>query len=171
MLLLLDLLEKKNRFIASKEILSVWNQQHLATADPIIIHTLMDISRTLHDTIDSLTFDDERRQCATLIIAFIRSVDHGRDVETQLNFLVDCRAAFMNLDVVNIELIHRILLLAARTHFLIHGTHTKKTAAFIKSCLACVHVTIPSCEDHLPEVSFVLNSSRNSINESNDLTE
>jgi hypothetical protein len=63
-------------------------------SDPVIIHTLFDVSRSLHDFLDrfvpcsqtnvlillillllySLSFEDDRRQISNLIIAFIRKV-------------------------------------------------------------------------------------------------
>jgi len=80
-------------------------------------------------------------------VSFIRTVDFGRDLEQQLNTLVDFRAAFTALDAVTVELVERVAALASRAHALTKGKHTKKTAAFVKAALAYCHITIPSLED------------------------
>jgi hypothetical protein len=45
----------------------------------------------MHDSLDSLSFDDERRQIGRLIVHFVRRVDFGRDLEAQLNQYADFR--------------------------------------------------------------------------------
>lgn len=58
-----------------------------------------------------MTVEDEKRQIGHLICAFVQRVDHARDFEKQLNFYVEARAAFPNIDNVHIQLvqvIHRI---------------------------------------------------------------
>jgi hypothetical protein len=49
--------------------------------------------------------DDEKRQIAQLICGFVMSVDFGRDFEQQLSFYADARAAFCNLDYINVQLV------------------------------------------------------------------
>lgn len=53
----------------------------------------------------ALTTDDERRQLSQLITTFIRRVNFGRDFEQQLDFYVNARAAFSNLDPVLVSLV------------------------------------------------------------------
>ena len=43
-------------------------------SDPTLVHNLSHVARMLHDSIDFNTFDDERRQIAVLINAFVRKV-------------------------------------------------------------------------------------------------
>ena len=155
-LLLLDLLDKKSKLLIAKTILSQFSTHGFSTSDPVILHTLFDMSRTLHDSVDSLTFEDERRQIAHLLIAFIRSIDYGRDLEQQLSMYVECRQAFTSLDTVTAELIQRVALLANRAHFLMKGRHSKKTSAFVKAGLAYVHITIPSLDDRFARLRLFL---------------
>lgn len=49
--------------------------------------------------------DDEKRQISQLICGFLMSVDFGRDFEQQLSFYADARAAFCNLDYINVQLV------------------------------------------------------------------
>ncbi len=53
----------------------------------------------------ALTLDDEVRTISSLICGFLRTVSYGRDFEQQLNFCVDARAAFSNLDTVIAQLV------------------------------------------------------------------
>lgn len=152
----LDLLEKQSKVDASKAILRRFADTGKATSDPIIIHTLMDVSRSLHDSIDSLSFEDDRRQISHLIVSFIRKIDFGRDLETQLNIYVECRQAFSNLDAVTQELVLRVALLATKAHQFMKGRHTKKTAAFVKACLAYCHITIPSLDSVIDRLRLFL---------------
>lgn len=143
----LDLLEKDFKFTICKALLESFAKNQKPTSDPVIIQTVFEVARGLHDSIDSLTFDDERRQVGALIIKFIRKIDFGHDLEQQLNLYVECRAAFCNLDAVARELILRVTLLCMRAHRFVKGRHSKKTAAFVKACLAFCHITIPSLDD------------------------
>jgi hypothetical protein len=53
----------------------------------------------------SLTLDDEKRATGQLVTGFVRKIDYGRDFEQQLNFFVEARASFCNLDPVLVCLV------------------------------------------------------------------
>lgn len=57
------------------------------------------------------------------------------------------RAMFCNLDVVKDRLILCVVGLAMKAHKLVKAKHSKKTANFVKACLAYCHITIPSLPD------------------------
>ncbi len=59
-------------------------------------------------------------------------VDFGREVIKHLDFYVECRRAFANLDGVKSTLVLGACNLAMRTLKLTQGKHTKKTAAFVR---------------------------------------
>lgn len=92
----------------------------------------------------TLTVDDDRRQISDYVMNFIQLVDFGSDFEQKLSFCVDARAAFPNLEVVYASLVHVVNKLAVDTWKVMDGRHTRKTAAFVKSCVAYNFVTIPS---------------------------
>jgi len=82
-------------------------ERYPPTRDPLITHTLMRICRLMHDSINALSCDDEVRSIGSLICAgLIRSVEFGSDLERQLAWLVECRAAFCNIDPVLQQLVH-----------------------------------------------------------------
>jgi hypothetical protein len=153
---ILDLLEKTSRVVVSNTILSKFETHGSTTSDPVIIHTLFDVAKNLHDTLDSMSSRDDVRATAGLIIAFIRKIDFGRDLEGQLNVYVDCRQAFGRLDSVAEELILRVVLLCNKAFSLMKGKHTRKTAAFAKACLAYCHIAIPSLEEIFTQLQLFL---------------
>jgi len=156
----IDLLETANKVPCGKVILSAFasNTKMVSTSDPVIIHTLFDVARSLHDSIDSMTFEDERKQISRLIVSFVRKIDFGRDLEKQLNMYVDCRQSFTSLDAVTSELVIKVTLLATRAHTFMKGKHTRKTAAFVKACLAYCHITIPSLDSYFSRLHLFLQS-------------
>eukprot|EP00939_MAST-03C_sp_MAST-3C-sp1_P001700 g1700.t1 len=115
-------------------------------SDPVVIHTVFDLARYLHDSIDYLSMDAERAEIADLVCSFVERIDFGRNFEQQLSVYVDCRAGFANLDRVNVRLVLCAARLAMKTHRIVRGRHTKKTSAFVKACMAFCHITVPTVE-------------------------
>ena len=120
---------------------------HKSTSDAVLIHTMFDIGRTLHDSVDSLSDEGEKRHIGSLICAFIDKINFGKDLEQQLNVYVECRSIFCNLDLVQDKLIMCVTSLAVKAYRYMKGRHSKKTAAFSKGCLAFCHITTPSISD------------------------
>ncbi|XP_063049112.1 VPS35 endosomal protein-sorting factor-like, partial [Engraulis encrasicolus] len=118
--------------------------QQEATRDPVILNALMHVCKTMHDSVNSLTLEDEKRSLALLINGFIRLVSFGRDFEQQLSFCVEARATFCNLEPVVIQLIHTVNQLAMETRRVMKGNHSRKTAAFVRACAAYCFITVPS---------------------------
>ena len=108
---------------------------------------MFDICRTIHDSVDCLSPEGERRYIGNLLNGFIGKIDFGRDLEQQLNVYVECRAIFCNLDMVKDQLILCVSGLAVKAYRFMRGKHSKKTAAFAKACLAYCHITVPSIAD------------------------
>lgn len=118
--------------------------QTAATSDPVIVNALMFVCKTMHDSVNALTLEDEKRQISQLISNFARKVDFGRDFEQQLGFFVEVRATFANLDPVLVTLVQCVNKLAMDTRNVVKGHHTRKTASFVRACAAYNFITIPS---------------------------
>lgn len=59
---------------ACKKLLETFGRGPGPTADPVVIHSVFDLARHLHDAVDSLSIEDERRQASRLICRFIEKV-------------------------------------------------------------------------------------------------
>lgn len=126
------------------------------TNDQLLINTMYEIGRTLHDSIEALSPEGERKQISAQLCKFIDRIDFGNDLEQQLNTYVDCRAIFSNLDLVSERLIMCVAALAMKACKLVKGKHSKKTGAFAKACLAYCHITVPSIMDSLVKLKLLL---------------
>jgi hypothetical protein len=146
---LMDLLHNASKVPVAKVVLTKFKQTGLTISDPVVIHTLMDVAASLHDSLDAQTFEDERRQITVLLINLVRKIDFDRDLEQQLNAFADCRSAFTKLDDVAEELVMQTSWLCVRAMQFMKGKHTKKTRSFVKACLAYCHITIPSLDSHV----------------------
>ena len=153
---ILDYMKSNRKVEICKDLLDSFAKNQESTNNPILINTIFDLSRTLHDSLDSLSPDGERKHIANLICGFIGKIDFKKDLEGQLNIMVEARAAFPNLDVVKDRLILSVAALATRAHFFMKARHTKKTSAFVKACLAYCHVTIPSIDDVFRRLELLL---------------
>ncbi|XP_077482036.1 VPS35 endosomal protein-sorting factor-like isoform X2 [Stigmatopora argus] len=142
----LDMFQKDSvRVEVCRSITEVFIKQQLEpTRDPVILNAMMHICKAMHDSVNALTLEDEKRSLSVLIIGFMRMVSFGRDFEQQLSFCVEARATFCNLEPVLVQLIHTVNKLAMETRRVMKGTHSRKTAAFVRACAAYSFITIPS---------------------------
>uniref|UniRef100_A0A3B4F5F6 VPS35 endosomal protein-sorting factor-like n=1 Tax=Pundamilia nyererei TaxID=303518 RepID=A0A3B4F5F6_9CICH len=104
----LDMFQKDSvRVEVCKSIMEVFIKHQVElTRDPVILNAMLHICKTMHDSVNALTLEDEKRSLALLIIGFIRMVSFSRDFEQQLSFCVEARATFCNLEPVLVQLIH-----------------------------------------------------------------
>uniref|UniRef100_A0AAY4CNQ0 VPS35 endosomal protein-sorting factor-like n=1 Tax=Denticeps clupeoides TaxID=299321 RepID=A0AAY4CNQ0_9TELE len=104
----MDMFQKDSvRVEVCRSIIDVFiKHQQEPTRDPVILNALLHVCKTMHDSVNALTLEDEKRSLALLINGFIRMVSFGRDFEQQLSFCVEARATFCNLEPVIIQLIH-----------------------------------------------------------------
>uniref|UniRef100_A0A8B9NWQ4 VPS35 endosomal protein-sorting factor-like n=1 Tax=Apteryx owenii TaxID=8824 RepID=A0A8B9NWQ4_APTOW len=108
--------------------------------------------------INALTLEDEKRMLAALINGFIKMVSFGRDFEQQLSFYVEARSMFCNLEPVLVQLIHSVNQLAMETRKVMKGNHSRKTAAFVRACVAFCFITIPSLSSIFARLNLYLHS-------------
>ncbi|PSN36151.1 UPF0505 protein [Blattella germanica] len=131
------------------------------TNDPVITNALMFICRVMHDSVNALTVEDEKRQIGNLISGFVKKVDYGRDFEQQLSFYVEARSAFPNLDSVHAQLVQSVNRLSVETRRIVKGHHTRKTAAFVRASDACFKAALSLVPD-LPRTIEVDGKQRSS---------
>jgi len=144
---LLDLFTGSTQVEVNKAILSSFAKHQHRTRDPVVINCMFGVSKIVHDSVNTLSFQDEIRQISHMISRFIMKIDFGRDVTKQLDFYGECRRAFGNLDPPKAQLVLAVCSLAMKTLTLANGNHSKKTAAFVRACIAYCFVTIPSMND------------------------
>uniref|UniRef100_UPI003AAA9D70 VPS35 endosomal protein-sorting factor-like isoform X2 n=1 Tax=Centroberyx gerrardi TaxID=166262 RepID=UPI003AAA9D70 len=154
----LDMFQKDSvRVEVCRSIMEVFIRHQLEpTRDPVILNAMLHICKTMHDSVNALTLEDEKRSLALLINGFIRMVSFGRDFEQQLSFCVEARATFCNLEPVLVQLIHTVNQLAMETRRVMRGSHSRKTAAFVRACAAYSFITIPSLSSIFCRLSLYL---------------
>ncbi|XP_041671103.1 VPS35 endosomal protein-sorting factor-like isoform X1 [Cheilinus undulatus] len=154
----LDMFQKDSvRVEVCRSIMEVFIKHQVEpTRDPVILNAMFHICKTMHDSVNALTLEDEKRSLALLIIGFIRMVSFGRDFEQQLSFCVEARATFCNLESVLVQLIHTVNQLAMETNRVMKGSHSRKTAAFVRACAAYSFITIPSLSSIFSRLSLYL---------------
>ncbi|XP_037610295.1 VPS35 endosomal protein sorting factor-like isoform X1 [Sebastes umbrosus] len=154
----LDMFQKDSvRVEVCRSIMEVFIRHQVEpTRDPVILNAMLHICKTMHDSVNALTLEDEKRSLALLIIGFIRMVSFGRDFEQQLSFCVEARATFCNLESVLVQLIHTVNQLAMETSRVMRGSHSRKTAAFVRACAAYSFITIPSLSSIFSRLSLYL---------------
>ncbi|KAM9304823.1 VPS35 endosomal protein-sorting factor-like isoform 2-T2 [Gastrophryne carolinensis] len=156
----LDMFQKESvRVEVCKCIMEAFKKhQQEVTKDPVILNALLHVCKMMHDSVNALTLDDEKRTLAHLINGFIRMVSFGRDFEQQLSFYVEARAMFCNLEPVLIHLIHSVNHLAMETKRVMKGSHSRKTASFVRACVAFCFITIPSLTSIFTRLNLYLHS-------------
>ncbi|KAM5227978.1 VPS35 endosomal protein-sorting factor-like isoform 3-T3 [Ctenodactylus gundi] len=156
----LDMFQKESvRVEVCKLIMEAFTKyQQEATKDPVILNALLHICKTMHDSVNALTLEDEKRMLAHLINGFIKMVSFGRDFEQQLSFYVESRSMFCNLEPVLVQLIHSVNRLAMETRKVMKGNHSRKTAAFVRACVAYCFITIPSLVGIFTRLNLYLHS-------------
>uniref|UniRef100_A0A8C6EYQ6 VPS35 endosomal protein-sorting factor-like n=1 Tax=Marmota marmota marmota TaxID=9994 RepID=A0A8C6EYQ6_MARMA len=156
----LDMFQKESvRVDVCKSIMEAFiKHQQEPTKDPVILNALLHICKTMHDSVNALTLEDEKRMLAHLINGFIKMVSFGRDFEQQLSFYVESRSMFCNLEPVLVQLIHSVNRLAMETRKVMKGNHSRKTAAFVRACVAYCFITIPSLVGIFTRLNLYLHS-------------
>uniref|UniRef100_A0A8C9K4I1 VPS35 endosomal protein-sorting factor-like n=1 Tax=Panthera tigris altaica TaxID=74533 RepID=A0A8C9K4I1_PANTA len=123
----LDMFQKESvRVEVCKCIMEVFiKHQQEPTKDPVILNALLHVCKTMHDSVNALTLEDEKRMLAYLINGFIKmSVNR----------------------------------LAMETRKVMKGNHSRKTAAFVRACVAYCFITIPSLVGIFTRLNLYLHS-------------
>lgn len=142
-----DMFRGPTQVEASRALLTAFAKTASTVTDPILINTLFGVAKIVHDAINAFSYEEEVRKTSMMLTNFITKMDFGRDFEKHLNFYVECRRAFANIDAVKGTLVKGALNLLTKTYRIVKGEHTKETAAFARACIAYCYITIPAMED------------------------
>jgi hypothetical protein len=159
---ILDTFNSLKKIEICKEVLEEFKKTQ-KTNDAILINSMFYICRVVHDSLDSLSQEGDRKYISALLCSFIEKIEFGRDLEQQLNVYVECRAIFSNLDQVKDRLILCVAGLAVKAYALMKGKHSRKTSAFAKACLAYCHITIPSIANAFRKLELLLHCAEVSL--------
>ncbi|KAK6774166.1 hypothetical protein RDI58_029405 [Solanum bulbocastanum] len=148
---ILSVMQGSSRTIINMRILSIATRNS-CVRDPTTIQFLFEVSRSLHDSIDLSTIKEkENYHSAHLVSRFIHMVDYDSEVERHLDFLVQCRGAFGSMSEVKEMIVHSSNLLVVKA-----TRNDISDVIFVKSCIACSEVTIPSIPSHLKQLNLYL---------------
>ncbi|KAG0616815.1 hypothetical protein M758_5G143800 [Ceratodon purpureus] len=153
---ILDLFDGEIRLSVYKRILASVTRSNQKISDPVTRHIVFEQCRVLHDSLDSLSSEDDRRQITRLIARFVQLVDYGLDLEQHLAFLVDCRATFGNMDLLRETVVHSSNRLSVSTLKLAGGLSNKQTIEFVKACVTFNAITIPSITSIISRIHLFL---------------
>lgn len=153
---ILDVFDGDARNSVYKKILRHVSRDNQTICDPVTRHFIFELSKSLHNSLDSLSSEDDQRQIARLISRFVQLVDFGRDLEQHLSFLVDCRGTFSNMDLLRETVVHLSNRLAVMTLRILRGTSTQRSKDFVKSCVTFNEITIPSMKSGIKRMHLYL---------------
>jgi hypothetical protein len=157
---LLDIFYGDTRLSVYKQILTSISRTNQKVQDPVTRHFLFEQAQVLHDSLDSLSSDDDCRQTTGLIARFVQLVDFGDDLDQHLAFLVDCRAAFGNMDLIHETVVHASNRLAITALQMAKGSHSKRTREFVKACITFNEISIPSITSVVPRIHLFLETAQ-----------
>ncbi|EGD73723.1 hypothetical protein PTSG_05429 [Salpingoeca rosetta] len=144
---------------SAKSVMEAFAQhQRDETADQLVLSGMMYLCKVAHDSLNAMTFEDERKRVASLIIAFLTKAAFGRNFEAALEFFVEARGNFSNLDAVLKYEVHRVNALIMQTHAIVKGKHNRKTSQFVRSCIAFTFITIPTISDYIMRIKLYVAS-------------
>lgn len=148
---ILSMMQGSSRTIVNMQILSIATR-YSCVRDPTTIRFLFEVSRSLHDSIDLSTIKEkENNHSAHLVSRFIHMVDYDSEIKRHLDFLVQCRGAFGSMSEVKEMIVHSSNLLVVKA-----TRNDISDVIFVKSCIACSEVTIPSIPSHLKQLNLYL---------------
>uniref|UniRef100_A0A287DEJ2 VPS35 endosomal protein-sorting factor-like n=1 Tax=Ictidomys tridecemlineatus TaxID=43179 RepID=A0A287DEJ2_ICTTR len=162
----LDMFQKESvRVEVCKSIMEAFiKHQQEPTKDPVILNALLHICKTMHDSVNALTLEDEKRMLAHLINGFIKMVSFGRDFEQQLSFYVESRSMFCNLEPVLVQLIHACVAYCFITIPSLVGIFTRLNlylhsgqVALANQCLSQADAFFKAAISLVPEVPKMIN--------------
>mmetsp|Transcript_6803 Transcript_6803/g.9916 ORF Transcript_6803/g.9916 Transcript_6803/m.9916 type:complete len:950 (+) Transcript_6803:3342-6191(+) len=144
-----DVLSTNIRAEVAKGMLSAFSRRTTPVSDPVIINSLFDLAKTVHDSVTIFSPSDTRTEVSNVVSKFLTLVNYGTQYDKHLSFLVDCRKSFPNFDGIKETLIQQSVFLGINTFRAMERTGStsvtsSRTKTFVKSCIAFGHITVPS---------------------------
>ncbi|KAA0177166.1 hypothetical protein FNF27_01496 [Cafeteria roenbergensis] len=140
---LMDLFSGARKTDVCRRMLEGFVKAGKPTSDPVLVHTLMDMARALHDGLDRSSPAPELARASFLCGRLIELTDFGRDLERQLALLTEARQSFRLLEGAKRRVCLAGLRLTRRALRLVKGRHGARTAPFMRACFAFMHITTP----------------------------
>ncbi|XP_026817702.1 UPF0505 protein C16orf62 homolog isoform X1 [Rhopalosiphum maidis] len=134
--------------------------ENVESSDPVINDCLMYMCKILHDSVDSLTVEDEVRQISRLIACFVFRVNYGNDLEKYLNFYMEARGAFIRLDYVQsalVQCVNKLMVLS------VSNSRALVKNSFARACSAYCYITIPSITSSLVKLQLYILTGQTSL--------
>lgn len=130
--------------------------------DIVVTNSMMQICKYMHDYVNALTLEDEKREISNMICRFINRIEliEKDKIEHYLNFYSDARSSFSNLDDVIGLLVRKVNTLAVETLRIMDYSHTRKTGPFVRACVAFSFITIPSLNNVMLRLQLYLESAQ-----------
>ena len=131
-------------------------------SDILVTNSMMQICKSMHDYVNALTLEDEKREISQMICKFISRIEiiEKDKIEKYLNFYSDARSSFSNLDEIISLLVHKVNTLAIETLRIVNYNHSRKTASFVRACVAFSFITIPSLNNVMLKLQLYLESAQ-----------
>lgn len=140
---LMDLFSGARKTDVCRRMLEGFVKAGKPTSDPVLVHTLMDMARALHDGLDRSSPAPELAHASFLCGRLVELTDFGRDLERQLALLTEARQSFRLLEGAKRRVCLAGLRLTRRALRLVKGRHGARTAPFMRACFAFMHITTP----------------------------
>ena len=141
-----DCLGPDGKQMLFRRLLGSLQKKKARVRDMLTLNFYLDGAKAVAATVDRLTAEGTRKEVFRTIVDLIQSIDFGRDFETHLSVLVECRKSFPFIEPVQEALVLQAIRLAVLTMKAFKGKTTERSSAFIRSCLAFCQITIPSLQ-------------------------
>ena len=127
-------------------------------SDSDYMSILIYINKTMHDSVDQLTTEEQRRELSSLINEFISLVQFDSHTD-HLDYLVSCRSNFSNFNNVIIQLVFN----ANKLSLEYYEDEEPNSSSFLKGCLAFSCITVPSVDNESFRAMLYLNTAEVSL--------
>ncbi|KAL3997677.1 hypothetical protein ACH3XW_11890 [Acanthocheilonema viteae] len=115
---------------------------------------ILDICQMLHDSLTALSIDEEKEHAAFYIIRALDRFKLETDPERALDFFVDARAAFSNLDKVIAYLATKVCCLGL--YVVRQGRISHAGETFLRACIAYAFITVASLSSSATKIELYI---------------